>query len=260
MVKILEINDLNDNKFLNFNLSFDSDTFYFVVGGNKSGKTTLFKIISGLNMINNCVTCDNILLNNKTKYDYIKKIGVVNKVNNNSFIYQKVIDEMMYPLYNLNYSRAKSLIIIKDMLHKFDKEDLINKRISELKDDDKQLLLMMIALLHQPKVLIMDDVLNIFSKEDINNIIEMLRYEDITVIYFSTSLEDCLLFDKLILLNDFKVVKEMNIKEIYDDDKIFYDNNVEIPFICDLSIKLKMYNLINKDYLDIGEMVDDIWD
>ena len=36
-------------------------------------------------------------------------------------------------------------------------------------------------------------------------------------------------------------------------------NNLEIPFMVDLSIKLKMYNLIDKEYSSMKAMVDDLW-
>ena len=49
------------------------------------------------------------------------------------------------------------------------------------------------------------------------------------------------------------------LNDIYENDKLFYDHNLEIPFMIDLSIKLKMYNLIDKKYSNMKAMVDDIW-
>ena len=120
----------------------------------------------------------------------------------------------------------------------------------------------MIAILHKPKVLLLDSVLELFSMESqkkINKILKQLTDEGMTIINFTSSLETAYYSDKLILLDNYQVVGEYTPRDIYKDDKLFYEHNLEIPFIVDLATKLKMYNIIDKEYLSMIEMVDDIW-
>ena len=260
---LLKVNNLNYNDFHDINLSFNSGNFYTFIGGNNSGKTTLFRILSSLIMTNNTINCNNILLNSKNRYLYLKNIGIVERINKYSFNFKTVKDELMYPLINLGLFKLDILKRIRVLLDFFVVSYLLNKKVNDLNIYEKQELLIIISLLHFPKVLIMDDVLSIFNSSLRKKIIEklnILKKNNMVIINFSSNLDDLENTDKIILLNNFKVIKEIDYMDIYDNDKLLYDNNIEIPFIVDLSIKLKMYNVINKNYINLKKMVDDIWE
>ncbi len=262
MAIVLEINDLSYKDFSNINLSFRDKTYYSIIGSNNSGKTTLFRLISGIIPSNDCIYCRGIPLNKRNITKYITNFGIVERVNKNSFIFRRVIDEMKYPLNNLGYSNNKSLTRIKEVLELFNKDDWLDKDINELDYYDKELLLIMISLLHKPSVLLLDSVLELFPKsiyENINNVFKKLVNDGMTIINFTNSLEVAYDSDKIVLLDHNKILGKYLPKDIYNDDKLFYEHNLEIPFIVDLSIKLKMYDIVNKDYSNMKEMVDDIW-
>ena len=262
MVKILETHNLNYKFFSNINISFDDNTFYTLVGSNNSGKTILFKLLTGLIMSNNCISCSKIVLNEVTKYEYIKKIGVVNTVNKKSFIFKKVIDELMFPLHNLNYYKGESLERINYVLEMFELEYVLKKRIIDLNICEQQMLLIVIALLHKPKVLLLDSSLDLFNKRKRLKIIEILRkfikLENITIINFTSSLDEAMNGDIIMMLKDYKI-NIINKADIYNNDKFFYESGLEIPFTVDLSSKLKMYNVLNDDFNNAKDMVNSIW-
>ena len=129
MVKILDINNLCYGDFNNIKLSFDSKKYYSIIGGNKCGKTTLFKIMTGIICTNNSIMCNNVLLNSKSRNKYIKEIGVVLRVKKDSFLCKSVYDEMCYPLKNLRYSKTYSDDVINKYLKDFDKLDFLDKKI-----------------------------------------------------------------------------------------------------------------------------------
>jgi ABC-type multidrug transport system ATPase subunit len=165
----------------------------------------------------------------------------------------------MYPLLNLGYSVSYSEDRVNEILSIFKREDLINKYIRELNICDKELLLIMISLLHKPSVLLLDSVLEIFPRSQSIKIINVLKKMKLTVINFTSSLELINLMDKIILMDNNKILGEYTPSDIYNNDKLFYEHSLEIPIITDLSIKLKMYNLVDKEYSNMKEMVDDIW-
>lgn len=260
MVKVLEVNNLNYGYFKNINLAFNKETFYSIVGGNNSGKTTLFKLMTGMISCHNQIICNGVNTDNISKY--IQNIGVVERVQGNDFIYQKVKDEMMYPLYNLGYSKKRIEKRIKEVTDLFNFNSL-DQNINELKENERQLLLIMLALLHQPKVLFLDNVFSVFSPSEETEILHILKEfiekEKITIINFSSTLNEMFASDKIILLSNFEIIGQYLLNDVYRDDKLFYQNGLEIPFIVDLSIKLKMYDLIDKNYTNMKAMVDDIW-
>ena len=262
MSVVLEINDLEYKDFHQIDLSFENKTYYSMIGPNNCGKTILFKLISGIILSNDNICCNGIFLNKESINKYIVNFGIVNRVSDNSFAYQKVIDEMMYPLYNLGYAKNTSLKRITEILELFQKSSMKDKYISELSFNDKQILLLMIAILHKPKVLLLDGVLEVFSKSERKKIIEILKEiksNGMTIISFTNSLEEACESDKIILLDNFKIIGEYKKEDIYKNDKLFYEHHLEIPFLIDLSVKLKMYNIVNKEYRNMKEMVDDIW-
>ena len=262
MVKVLEITNLSYQGFDKINLSFEDNCYYSIIGSNNCGKTTLFKLISGIIPSNGVISYNNITLNSNNIHEYIVNFGVIGRVNKNSFIFNNVIDEMMYPLRNLGYSKRNSINRINEILDIFKATDYLDKNINELSYCEKQLLLIMIALLHKPNVLLMDSILEVFTKtmkEKIVRIIKKLVTDGMLIINFTTSLDDASDSDKIILLDKYKVVGIYTKEDIYNDDKLFYEHNLEIPFLTDLSIKLKMYNLVDKEYSNMKAMVDDIW-
>lgn len=263
MVKVLLLNNLNYRGFKQINLSFENKMFYTVIGCNNCGKTTLFKILSGLTPTSDIVTCDGIVLNSKTRKEFIKKIGVVERVDKDSFNYQSVLDEMIYPLNNLNYSKNTILKRIDDVLSFLDIMYIKEKSINDLNIYEKQKLLIAISLLHHPKVLLIDNVLNLFSDEEqsfiINKLNTLKEEQNLLIINFTSYLKEALLTDFIILLNNYKVIKMINSNEISKNDKLFYENNIEIPFLIDLNVKLKMYNIIKNNYDSMEDVVDNIW-
>ena len=261
MVKIMNIN-LNYQEFHDFKLSLDKGKFYFIIGDNYSGREKLINLLSGITLTNNMISCCNLSLNHNNHYQYLQNIGVVKKLNEYSFKYTNVLDEMLYPLINLSYSMKKSKERINDLLKKF-QLNIIDKKISDLNSLEKQKLLLVIALLHNPKILLIDNVLSLFSpieRQEIMYILKKLVQEEgLTVLYFPSSLDDFLISDNIILMSNYQALKEMTYQDLFTNEDLLINSNIEVPFIVDLSLKLKMYNVINRDYLDMKEMVDDIW-
>ena len=260
MSVVLEVTNLNYQDFKNINLVFYNRTFYSIVGGSNSGKTTLFKLLTSLIPINNVINSKGIFLNDDTIDEYIVRIGIVERLHKHSFLFKRVIDEAKYPLHNLGYSKKMMMKRINLAFEHFNVSYLLDKDISELNSLEKQKLLIIISLLHQPRVLLLDSVFDSFPKEDRIDFIKKLKIlvsRGLTVINFTKELD--FLMDKIILLDNYSVIGEYEPSKIYEDDKLFYSHNLEIPFISDLAVKLKVYGLLDKNYTNMKAMVDDLW-
>lgn len=260
---LFDIKKLNYLDIKDVSLSFNKGKIYFVVGSNNSGKSILYKIMNASILINNVICLDGIMLNKDTKNNYLKNIGIVERVNENSFYFKKVIDEMYYSLSGFGYNKIKALEIIQYFFDKFKISSFLSKNINELDIYERQKILIIKSLIKKPKVLLMDNCLDILKYDDVVEILNILKElcnDYLTVIYFTSNLNYIDYAYKIELFSKYKYIGEFNIEDIYNKDKLFYENNIEIPFIMDLSIKLKMYNLINKNYDNLSSMVDDIWD
>ena len=254
MVKVLEVNDLTYKDFKKINLSFEDNKYYVITGSNQCGKTTLFKLLTSLILTKNVIVFNHKLLNKQTRFDYLKYIGIVKKVNDNSFLFSTVLEEMEYPLINLNYSKKKRLQRIEEILNIFNEGDLIHRKICGLRREEKQKLLIMIALLHNPKILFLDDVL--YNQKDL---LDKLRMINLTIINFTTNLNEAINCDEIIILDKFQIINKVSSKEMLTNDQLFYNHNIEIPLLYDLESKLMTYEVIDKEYISIKDLVDGIW-
>ena len=263
MNSIVKVKNLNYLDFQKFNLDIEENSYTTIVGPLKSGKTTLIKIISGIIKTNNVCECNNVILNENNCFNYVKNIGVVFGINKNSFKYQTVKEELMYPLINLGYPKRIIERKIKKILEELRLESLYNKNIKELDSSTKQLLLFIISFLHNPKVLLIDDsflLLNNNHKKLIfNYLMKLKKNKGLTIIHFTSNMGNVLKSDYLYLLDNFKIKESGRPLKLLSDDKLFYESNLEVPFMVDLSTKLKMYGLIDNLYLDMEELVDKIW-
>ena len=116
------------------------------------------------------------------------------------------------------------------------------------------------TIIHDPNIILLD---NIFSGMDSifkNKIISYLKQlKNKTIIIVTNNSEDILLADKIIIFNDGSVIECGNRDDILSNEKLFIKNDINMPFIVELSHKLKSYELIDDIILDEKEMVNDIW-
>ena len=56
-----------------------------------------------------------------------------------------------------------------------------------------------------------------------------------------------------------KIVEQGELQELFKNERLFVKNDVELPFLSDLSNKIMTYELIDRPIYDIEEMVDEIW-
>ena len=63
----------------------------------------------------------------------------------------------------------------------------------------------------------------------------------------------------IIVLDKGNVISHDYNDSLFRSEKIFSKLGLEMPFMVDLSIKLKCYNLLDKLIYNMEEMVDTLW-
>ena len=80
-----------------------------------------------------------------------------------------------------------------------------------------------------------------------------------TVIISSNTLEISYLFDDIIILDKAKILLSGNPLEVLKEDSLLNKLGLNLPFMVDLSIKLKYYGLVDDIELDMNRMVNKLW-
>lgn len=255
----LKIENLSYKNILN-NISFslEEKTFNVLIGSNGSGKTTLVKCIAGLLEYEGIVSIFNEIVTKENYSELIKKMGV--HIDSNYLIDGTSLYNITYPLSNLGYGEIEAKKAAYDISKKLDIEYLLTKQVSTLSLSEKKLVSFASAMVHKPKLIIVDDSFDELDSYYRKKVIYYMRdLKKSTVLFITNNEKYYLIADSLIFIKDGKIEKKGELNDFLEEEKIFVKNNSKQPFLVDLSNKLKVYELIDDVILDMDEMVKAIW-
>lgn len=266
-MSILKIDNLsfnyNDNKILkNISFSVEKGEWLSIVGPNGSGKTTITKIITGIIKTNSSITVENLSLDknlNKIKPFF----GIVGDNPDNSLFGITVLDNLTIPLENLAIKRELMDNYLTPIITQFNLLDILHQEVSTFSSGDKQKIAIASALVHKPKILILDESLGVLDNHVKSNILLLLKFlqknSDLTIISVTHNLNETLQSDRILVLNDGEIKAIDKRNKIYSKEKLLVENKLKLPFMIELSSKLMFYDLIDEYILDMESMVKKIW-
>lgn len=262
MNNCLEIKELKYlDLYKNFNLKIEKNKFVTISGSNNCGKTTLIRIIDG-----QLYTNSEIILFDKDYHDYkITEIGnIIKSVIPLEYnpIQERVEDELLYQL-PTELSKEEKQKIIKDIAKTFKLTKFLTKNVESLSEEDIIKLQLAQAIISRPKILLIDDLSPIFNKQELLEITNILKdinkSHEITIIMITSILECNLQSDYTYIISNKQITLEGIPSEVLEKDNIINKAGLELPFMMDLSVKLKDYDLIKDIELDMEKMVNNLW-
>lgn len=264
MVNIENLNFKYKNKiiFSNFDLDIKEKTITTIIGPNGCGKSTLVKILVGLLKFEGQIKINGIELNKDNLKDIRKQIGVVFENPANQFVKEIVFDEIAFTLKNLKLDNDTIKNKVVEIAKYLDIENILNWEIRKLNTNQKQLVCLAAALIHEPKILILDESLSLIDplvKDNIIKILKDLKRKGLTIINISHDIEDTLISDNIIVMDNGKIILKGKKSRIYKNEELLNSLGFNLPFIVELSNRLIFYGLIDHVIYDMKEMVDELW-
>ncbi len=113
-------------------------------------------------------------------------------------------------------------------------------------------------LLKYPK-LIFFNALNKLENEEIKELYNILKSNNIKYINVTNNIEEVLLTSNLIVYMDDKEVVSGDTLEVLKNEKLLKRIGLSLPFMVELSMYLQDYNLVDKIYLDKNELEGVLW-
>lgn len=255
----------NNNKIIeDLTFSVAENEVVAILSPNSEGKTTLIKILSGMEKKElGKIILNDIELSNKTFNSYHTKLGTVFENIDRQFICETVKDEIIYPLYNLNFNSAHINKRVSELAEFFGINNMLKKNSSELKMIDKIKVLLASSIAHNPDLLLIDDVFKYLNDNDRKKIFKQLKEIStkmhIAVLYTTSNINDAINASNIIVMSHGKKAMEGTFEEIIKSDNELSKMGIDIPLMIDLSRKLEFYNLVDKIYFDVDEVVDRLW-
>lgn len=248
--------------FNDVNMDIEKGKITSIIGSNGSGKSTLVKILVGLYRYNGKIEINNIPLLKDNRKEIRKSIGVVFTNPDNQFVAETVMDDIAFTLENMNYKKN----IIKKKIEEISKYlgiyDILECNPHDLNSNQKQLVSLASALVHDPKILILDEALTMldpYDKEKKLNILKELNNKGLTILNISHDIEDTLISDYIYVLDKGKIILNGPKEEVYKEEDVLHKLGFELPFMVELSNRLIFYDLIDHVIYNMEEMVDTLW-
>ena len=231
MIEIKNVVKKYGNKLALDNVSFevnDGDIFAFI-GHNGAGKTTLIKSIVGIHDFDN----GDILINGmsiKENPVECKKLMAFVPDNPETYEHMKAIDYINFicDMYEVDTKTRKENI--KKYAKLFNMEDKLNDTIDSYSHGMKQKIVLISALAHNPKILIMDEPFVGLDPKAVFDIKEVLNemVKEKKIVFYSTHILDVAekLCSRVAIIKDGKLIKSGSMKEIKGDkslEKVFLE-------------------------------------
>ena len=99
-----------------------------------------------------------------------------------------------------------------------------------------------------------------YTKEEILKLLKKYQKErKLTIIMITHNLENTLYSDRIVVLNQGKIYIDGSLEQVYEQKEKLSKLKLNLPFIINLSYKLKEENVINKIYTEPKKLLEDLW-
>ncbi|KIO62747.1 energy-coupling factor transporter ATPase [Caldibacillus thermoamylovorans] len=242
------------------NFSVQKGEWVAIIGNNGSGKSTLAGILLGLYKPQfGSVTIAGYELNEETKWEIRKRMGIVFQNPDNQFIGSTVEDDVAFGLENLNMPYEQMKMRVYEALHMVDMDDYRHADPTRLSGGQKQRVAIAGLLALQPEILLLDEafvMLDPKSRKDLLKTLQKLKSRhQLTIISITHDMNEAASSDRIIVLKNGTISSIGTPKEVFSKELDF-----EAPFTEKLRRILQMNGRnVPNTYMSEEEMVEWLW-
>lgn len=222
---ILELRNLRKNFATqkavdDISLTIDRGQIFGLLGPNGAGKTTLIRMITGIFYPDE----GEIIFDGK-KFDPVNDIGRIGYMPEERGLYKKmkIGEQTLYLAQLKGLSRAEAMKKIKEWFIKFDMYSWWNKKVEDLSKGMSQKLQFVTTVLHEPKLVILDEPFSGLDPVNTNLIkdeIYNLAKRGCTIIFSTHRMEQVEeICDHIILVNKGQKILDGTVKKVKQDFK-----------------------------------------
>ena len=227
------------------NINIEQGEFVAIIGKNGCGKSTLAKHINVLIPTDKgkitVAGLDGSLKRNVREIR--KQCGMVFQNPDNQFVSSVVEEDIAFGLENYDYPENEIESRIKEVLEAVDMKDSEKRSPHMLSGGQKQRIAIAGVLAINPDIMIFDEVTTMLDptgKKEVLRIIKKLNQEDgKTVIMITHNIEETAFADKIIVMDDGKILGCGTPRKILADEKLLMSAGLTPPLPVKIYFELK---------------------
>ena len=239
------MNDGEEQKAVNgVSLEIDEGAFVALVGHNGSGKSTLAKLLNGLL----APTAGRVLVygadtaDEKKIFEVRSSVGMVFQNPDNQMIATNVEDDIAFGPENLGVPREEIIKRVDWALEKVGMSEFRHATPFKMSGGQKQRLAIAGVLAIKPRVMVLDEstaMLDPKGREEVMQVVKQLnREEKMTVVHITHYMDEALDADRLIVMNDGKVVLDGKPADVFAEHKLLTKIKLGVPCVTRLAVTL----------------------
>ena len=227
--------------------SVNEGDFVCIIGKNGSGKSTLAKYLNGLVM----PTGGDVLIygmntkNEEKLIDIRKNIGMAFQNPDNQIVASIVEEDVAFGMENLGFSPEEMDKRIDESLKILGIQELRFAQTSKISGGQKQKVSLAGILCMKSKILVLDEPTSMIDKNGrldlLNKVYELNKKEKMTVILISHYIEEISFADRVIVMNQGKIILDDTPKNVVLKDEILNNAGIELPYITRMAKELKSF-------------------
>ena len=218
--------------------------FVCILGGNGSGKSTLAKHLNALLLPDKgSVTVDGFsTAEARNVYRIRSTAGMVFQNPDDQLVASLVEDDVAFGPENLGVETAELVRRVEECLRQVGLVGFETHETQALSGGQKQRVAIAGVLAMQPKVLILDEasaMLDPRGRKGLMRVCKELNAQGMAVVMITHFMEEAAEADRVVVLDHGKVACQGAPQDVLVRTDVLANLNLEVPFACDLSLKLQ---------------------
>lgn len=248
----------------NLSFSINAGEHVAILGHNGSGKSTLSKLLNGLLLPSQGeVRVDGLATSDISKIQQIRKmVGIVFQHPDNQMIAAIVEDDVAFGLENLQYDPNDIETRVKESLEQVDMTEHRKRPPHHLSGGQKQRVALAGILAMSPYCIVLDEASSMLDPKGkflITTLVRDLHKQGMTIINITHNLSEAILADRLIVLEQGRIVRDEKPREFFSNTKAVLDNKLDFPFAKKIAMALhKNHPAFSSDLLFNHEVVNEL--
>ena len=199
----------NNNMILeNISFSLKKNKYNVIIGKNGSGKSTILKLIVGLEKISGgkiFIDNEELVYKRDELYKIRKKTGIVFQESNEYIIGETVAESLIFGMENNRIPLEKMKENMDKYIKLFQLENIIDKKTVNLSGGEKQKVALAGAVITEPEIILLDEVTEMWdkaTKDKMNGIIEEFLKDGKTVVSVTHNPEEIKRSDNIVFITE----------------------------------------------------------